>query len=65
MIGVSSNVFGKGLLPTIVPNFSWGVDGVGYEFPKALEAIDNWKKFKQQSITAAERSVLAYIFEKM
>jgi UDP-N-acetylglucosamine diphosphorylase/glucosamine-1-phosphate N-acetyltransferase len=65
MIGVSCNVFGKGLLPTIIPNFSWGVDGVGYEFPKAIEAIDHWKQFKQQSITREETSVLKYIFEKL
>ena len=65
MIGVSCNVFGKGLLPTIIPNFSWGVDGTGYEFPKAIEAIDNWKKFKDQSVTTEETSVLAYIFEKL
>ncbi len=63
-IGVSSNVFGPGLLPTIIGNFSWGVTGVQYELSKALLAIDNWKKMKQQELTAEESSVLAYIFEK-
>jgi UDP-N-acetylglucosamine diphosphorylase/glucosamine-1-phosphate N-acetyltransferase len=34
VIGVSSNVFGAGLLPTIVANFKWGVSGTAYEFPR-------------------------------
>jgi hypothetical protein len=63
-IGVSSNVFGPGLLPTIIGNFSWGATGVQYELSKALLAINNWKKMKQQELTAEESSVLAYIFEK-
>ena len=64
VIGVSCNVFGAGLLPTIVPNFSWGVDGITYEFEKALQAIANWKNLKNQWISEAEISMLAFIFEK-
>lgn len=63
MIGVSCNVFGPGLLPTIIPNFSWGVQGTKYDFIKSLQDINNWKKMKQQSLSEAETSVLEYIFD--
>ncbi len=64
MIGVSCNVFGAGLLPTIIANFSWGVSGTKYDFGKALSAIDNWKKMKGQSLDEKEISVLTHIFEQ-
>ncbi|NCI50233.1 glucose-1-phosphate thymidylyltransferase [Sediminibacterium roseum] len=62
VIGVASNVFGAGLLPTIVANFRWGVTGTEYEFDKALNDINNWKKLKGHSLSAAETSVLKSIF---
>ncbi len=62
VIGVSCNVFGAGLLPTIISNFSWGVSGTKYEFNKALVDIDNWKKLKGHSLREEETSVLEYIF---
>jgi hypothetical protein len=63
VIGIGCNVFGEGLLPTIIPNFSWGVKGTKYEFSKALQDIANWKKMKQHDLSEAETSVLAHIFE--
>ncbi len=63
MIGISCNVFGKGLLPTVIDNFTWGIEGGVYEFEKALIAIDNWKKMKQHTLTKEESSILANIFE--
>lgn len=62
MIGVSANVFGAGLLPTIIGNFSWGVQGTRYDLQKALVAADNWKKLKGQTLTEAEAAVLKHIF---
>ena len=65
VIGVSCNVFGAGLTPKYIPNFSWGSEGVKrYEFEKALPDIEDWKKLKGQTITDEERSILKYIFEK-
>ncbi len=65
MIGISCNVFGTGLLPTVIDNFNWGLRGKGsYEFDKALTAINNWKKMKQQSITKEQADILAHIFAK-
>lgn len=65
VIGVSCNVFGAGLLPTIIEDFSWGASGNRYDFQKALYAIDNWKKMKWSSLSEAETSVLKVIFDKM
>lgn len=62
VIGVSCNVFGNGLLPKRIKDFSWGTEGAVYELDKALEDIGNWKKMKQQTVSEAEASVLAFIF---
>jgi UDP-N-acetylglucosamine diphosphorylase/glucosamine-1-phosphate N-acetyltransferase len=65
VIGVSCNVFGTGLTPKYIPNFSWGSEGVKrYEFEKALLDIEDWKKLKGQTMSAGEKSILKYIFEK-
>jgi len=63
--GVGCNVFGAGLLPTIINNFSWGVSGTRYDFEKALRDIDNWKKLKGQAVSKEETSVLQYIFDRL
>jgi acetyltransferase-like isoleucine patch superfamily enzyme len=60
-IGVSSNIYGNGLLPKMIPNFSWGVIK-GYVLDKAIEDIQNWKKMKGFQITAAEKEVLTALF---
>jgi UDP-N-acetylglucosamine diphosphorylase/glucosamine-1-phosphate N-acetyltransferase len=62
IVGVSCNVFGAGLLPTIFNNFCWGVTGNKYDLKKAFFAIDNWKKMKNLTITEAETSILESIF---
>lgn len=64
VIGVCCNVFGNGLTPKLIPNFSWGSEGLKrYEFDKAIEDIKNWKSLKEQNITVNELSILKYIFE--
>ena len=65
VIGVCCNVFGAGLTPKYIPNFSWGSEGVKrYEFEKALQDIGGWKKLKGQQVTSEEKSILNYIFNK-
>lgn len=65
VIGVSCNVFGEGLTPKYIPNFSWGSEGVKrYEFEKALLDIEDWKHLKAEHVTDDEKSILKYIFEK-
>jgi UDP-N-acetylglucosamine diphosphorylase/glucosamine-1-phosphate N-acetyltransferase len=65
IVGVSCNVFGAGLLPTIFNNFSWGISGNRYDLKKAFFAIDNWKKMKNLHITEAETSILETIFAQI
>jgi UDP-N-acetylglucosamine diphosphorylase/glucosamine-1-phosphate N-acetyltransferase len=60
-IGVSSNIYGNGLLPKMIPNFSWGVTK-GYVLDKAIEDIQNWKKMKGFQISDAEKQVLSALF---
>ncbi|HNR17093.1 MAG TPA: putative sugar nucleotidyl transferase [Chitinophagaceae bacterium] len=65
VIGVSCNVFGSGLTPKYIPNYSWGSEGVKrYEFEKAVVDIEDWKKLKGKEIADDEKSILKYIFDK-
>ncbi|MDQ6813152.1 MAG: glucose-1-phosphate thymidylyltransferase [Bacteroidota bacterium] len=64
VIGVCSNVFGDGLLPKFIPDFSWGVvQESRYRFDKAINDINNWKKMKNKTITEKETQVLKHIFD--
>lgn len=64
VIGVSCNVFGSGLTPRYIPNFSWGSEGLKrYEFEKAVADIEDWKQLKGKNILPGQRNILKYIFE--
>lgn len=64
VIGVCCNVFGNGLLPKFIPDFTWGSKAeTRYEFEKAIKDIGNWKKMKNKTITPQETQVLKHIFE--
>jgi UDP-N-acetylglucosamine diphosphorylase/glucosamine-1-phosphate N-acetyltransferase len=60
-IGASANIYGNGLLPKVIPNFSWGITK-GYVLEKAIEDIQNWKKMKGFQISDAEKEVLTALF---
>lgn len=60
-IGVSANIYGNGLLPKMIPNFTWGTTK-GYLLEKALEDIHNWKKMKGFQLTEAEKTLLTALF---
>lgn len=65
VIGVCCNVFGEGLLPKLIHDFTWGTKGLTkYEFEKALTDISNWKKMKGKELSKAETSMLKHIFEQ-
>ena len=64
VIGVCCNVFGAGLSPKRIRNFSWGADGNNkYNFEKAIKEIENWKEMKHQKLSTIEISVLKHIFD--
>lgn len=64
--GVCCNIFGAGLPPKYIPDFSWGQDGsVRYEWDKALRDIANWKKLKNQALTDSQILTLKHIFASL
>lgn len=62
-IGVSANIFGNGLLPKFIPNFTWGVVA-GYQIEKAIEDIGNWKQLKGFMMSEEEKQVLQQLYKK-
>jgi UDP-N-acetylglucosamine diphosphorylase/glucosamine-1-phosphate N-acetyltransferase len=64
VIGVSSNVFGAGLLPKYIPDFTWGALADNkYQFEKAIKDAANWKKMKNKTVSEQETKVLKHIFD--
>lgn len=65
VIGICCNIFGEGLTPRNISNFTWGINNnSNYAFEKAIEHINNWKKLKGLTLSDAEISVLKHIFER-
>lgn len=66
VVGVGANVFGSGLTPRYIPDFSWGMDGnTRYEWEKALRDMNNWKKLKGQLLSESEIQYLKAIFDRL
>lgn len=63
VVGVCCNIFGQGIPPKYVPDFTWGEGR--YEWEKALRDVGNWKQMKDRSLTEHEIARLKYIFEKL
>lgn len=62
VVGAASNVFCTGFPPTSIESFSWG--NKKYEFEKALEHIDNWKKLKGHFLSEEEKKLLSDIYHQ-
>jgi UDP-N-acetylglucosamine diphosphorylase/glucosamine-1-phosphate N-acetyltransferase len=66
IVGVSANIFGEGLIPKFIPSFTWGTKSYDkYEFDKALNDIENWKKLKNASLSEPEKTQLKLIFDQI
>ncbi len=64
IIGICCNIFGEGLTPKVIDDFTWGTNNKSvYVFEKIVEHINNWKAMKAQQLSSAEISVLKYIFD--
>lgn len=61
--GIASNIFGNGLLPKRISNFSWGVSSIRYEWNNAIRDINNWQAFKQNKLSEIEINILKHIYE--
>ena len=62
VVGVCCNIFGEGFPPKLVNNFTWGKEK--YNFEKAVQDIDNWKKLKEKNITANEIEILKNLYKQ-
>lgn len=64
VVGVSANVYGAGLSPKFIPNFSWGYEGIErYDLHRALTDIEKWKEFKNEMLSGNETIILKHIFD--
>jgi UDP-N-acetylglucosamine diphosphorylase/glucosamine-1-phosphate N-acetyltransferase len=62
--GVCTHVFGSGLSPGFIDDFSWGMDGkTCYAWEKALRDIANWKQLKFKTLENDEIRLLKVIFD--
>jgi UDP-N-acetylglucosamine diphosphorylase/glucosamine-1-phosphate N-acetyltransferase len=65
VVGICCNVFGDGLTPKYIPDFSWGYSPIlKYKYENAIRYITNWKKLKNQSLADIEIRTLKHIFEQ-
>jgi UDP-N-acetylglucosamine diphosphorylase / glucose-1-phosphate thymidylyltransferase / UDP-N-acetylgalactosamine diphosphorylase / glucosamine-1-phosphate N-acetyltransferase / galactosamine-1-phosphate N-acetyltransferase len=62
VVGVCCNIFSEGFPPKLVNNFTWGNEK--YNFEKAVQDIDNWKKLKGKSITEEEKNILQQLYNQ-
>jgi UDP-N-acetylglucosamine diphosphorylase/glucosamine-1-phosphate N-acetyltransferase len=65
VVGVSSNIFGHGFPPKLVPSFSWG-GSEGFDTYRVEEAIVVAKKVferRRKTFDETEQNILKYLFE--
>jgi UDP-N-acetylglucosamine diphosphorylase/glucosamine-1-phosphate N-acetyltransferase len=66
VVGIGANVFGKGLTPKYIPDFSWGWESNHtYHWEALIRDLDNWKKLKNKTLSAEDIRLLEAIFAKI
>ncbi|MFN5135283.1 MAG: glucose-1-phosphate thymidylyltransferase, partial [Chitinophagaceae bacterium] len=61
--GICCNIVSDGWPPKFIPHFTWNTATTErYVFEKAMTAIENWKKMKQQPFDETENAILQYIY---
>ena len=64
VVGVCCNVFGEGLTPKFIPDFTWGSKGLSrYELDKALNDVTSWMQLKNIKMEESRIKVLKHIFD--
>lgn len=64
VVGVCCNVFGEGLSPSFIPDFTWGTKGSGrYELEKGIKDITSWMKLKNCYPGEQKIKMLRHIFD--
>jgi UDP-N-acetylglucosamine diphosphorylase / glucose-1-phosphate thymidylyltransferase / UDP-N-acetylgalactosamine diphosphorylase / glucosamine-1-phosphate N-acetyltransferase / galactosamine-1-phosphate N-acetyltransferase len=58
--GVCCNIFGSGLMPKCLSNFSWG-EKDKYKIDKAITDINNWQQMKNKSMSSKEVAMLNHL----
>ncbi|MBX3256066.1 MAG: glucose-1-phosphate thymidylyltransferase [Chitinophagaceae bacterium] len=61
--GIASGIFGSGLAPKYLPNFTWGYSEK-YRFDKAMEHINNWKRLKNADLSLADIQILEHLYKQ-
>jgi UDP-N-acetylglucosamine diphosphorylase/glucosamine-1-phosphate N-acetyltransferase len=64
VVGPASHVFGNGATPSYLPSFTWGYEHEVYDFERAIQHIDKWKKFKGHVLSDNEIRQLKNIFDQ-
>lgn len=65
VVGVGANVFGSGLTPKFIPDFSWGWENNQiYRWEALIRDLKSWKKLKNKTLSAEDIRQLESIFAK-
>jgi UDP-N-acetylglucosamine diphosphorylase / glucose-1-phosphate thymidylyltransferase / UDP-N-acetylgalactosamine diphosphorylase / glucosamine-1-phosphate N-acetyltransferase / galactosamine-1-phosphate N-acetyltransferase len=64
VVGPASHVFGNGATPSYLPSFSWGYEHEVYDFERAVQHINKWKKLKGHVLGDEEIRQLKNIFDQ-
>lgn len=65
VVGVCCNVFGTGLTPTRIPDFSWGFSGELYRQDAAIRDVQNWMALKGKQMEPAQEKALRELHNKL
>ena len=64
VVGICCNVFGAGLTPKYIPNFSWGLSGELYRQDAAVRDVQNWMALKGKQLEPAQEKALRELYTK-
>ena len=65
--GICANIFDSAALtPKFIANFSWGIHtGQQYLLEKAISEIETWMKFKNRTLTSAQKMLIENLYKAL